>query len=137
MATNLLLSKANTIGTPRLKLRPFSAILNPQQPNRGPLQRMNRRWAFVVERKLHSSATIALTNPIEPEENEKATDFQVEYPELGFMLDETFHGKGYATEVLGAVLERFWQGARDAEFVEAYVKPDDKGSLRVLGKMWV
>jgi len=48
-----------------------------------------------------------------PEENEKATDFQVEYPELGFTLDETFHGKGYATEALGALLERFWEGARD------------------------
>jgi RimJ/RimL family protein N-acetyltransferase len=71
-----------------------------------------------------------------PCENDKATDFQVQYPELGFMFDESFHGRGYATEAVRALLERFWieAAAEVADVVEAYVRPDNTGSLRVVAK---
>ena len=77
-----------------------------------------------------------------PAENEKVTaDFQVEYPELGFMLDETQHGHGYATEAVGALLRSFWAetktetpGGIGLNVVEAYVQPANTGSLRVVAK---
>lgn len=68
-----------------------------------------------------------------PSENEQATEFQVQYPELGFMLDESFHGKGYATEAVRALLERFWAETEEAaDVVEAYVRPHNTGSMRVI-----
>lgn len=88
------------------------------------LARVNRRWGFVVERKLDpanvdaadptsGTQTAVVTEPIGsmairmPVENEKGPNSQVEYPELGFMFDEMFHGKGYATEAVRALLESF------------------------------
>jgi hypothetical protein len=65
-----------------------------------------------------------LTDPIKSisiqmlEENEKAADFQVEYPELWFMLDETFRREWYATEAVRTLLERFSGGGRDVKLAE-------------------
>jgi RimJ/RimL family protein N-acetyltransferase len=104
------------------------------------LARVKRRWTFVVERKLNLSNTTDPPEPIGslairlPVESEKAPDFQVSYPELGFMLDETFHGEGYATEAVRALLESFWAETKGWDVVEAYVGPANQGSLRVIAK---
>jgi RimJ/RimL family protein N-acetyltransferase len=50
------------------------------------------------------------------------------------MLDETFHGNGYATEAVWALLERFWAETEYWDVVEAYVQPENKGSLHVVAK---
>ena len=117
--------------------------------------RTRRRWAYVVERKLdldYSAQAEAETEPIGsmairlPAENEKTlaatadSAFQVDYPELGFMLDETVHGHGYATEAVRALLESFWtetntlEDAEGWDVVEAYVNPTNQASLRVVVK---
>ena len=118
--------------------------------------RASRRWGYIVERKLALDSAAQGLAEIEiepigsmairlPAENEKtlaAADsaFQVDYPELGFMLAETAHGHGYATEAVGALLERFWaetntqEDAEGWDVVEAYVNPTNQASLHVVAK---
>jgi RimJ/RimL family protein N-acetyltransferase len=55
-------------------------------------------------------------------------------PELGFALASRFHGKGYATEAVGAVLA--WADARDAiSETVCMIDPENGASLRVVEKL--
>jgi RimJ/RimL family protein N-acetyltransferase len=62
----------------------------------------------------------------------------VQYPELGFMLNESFHRKGYATEAVQALLERFWAETEEAmDVVEAYVRPTQYGKYACHCELWL
>lgn len=62
--------------------------------------------------------------------------FRSKYAEAGYIFNEAFWGRGYASEALPAFLHIHWQrvaGATD-QTVSARVHPDNAASVRVLRK---
>jgi RimJ/RimL family protein N-acetyltransferase len=58
----------------------------------------------------------------------------VRAPEIGYMLNYTYWGKGYATEALQAFLPLFFGHYQEAEYAEALTDPELASSRNVLRK---
>ena len=56
-------------------------------------------------------------------------------PEIGYILHPRVWGRGYATEALGAVIARVWEGRPEVQTLTADVDPRNAPSLRLLAKL--
>lgn len=54
--------------------------------------------------------------------------------EIGYIINQSFWGQGYASEALAAYIEEYWGYAKGINFMVAKVDPLNMGSIRVLEK---
>ena len=54
--------------------------------------------------------------------------------EVHIAVSESFQGKGYGSEILRQASRRFLEDFREAEFIRAFIKPDNQASLRSFKK---